>query len=80
MEIYCICMFYLNEQTICLILGKHIKCTPYNTPFIQIQQTQNGLPNADINNSILNGGEKRVRFIIFNYNEYRLSSFLFDIQ
>ena len=28
------------------------------TPFIQIQQTRNGLPNADINNSILNGGEK----------------------
>ena len=28
MEIYCICMFYLNEQTICPILtGKHIKCT-----------------------------------------------------
>ena len=28
MGIYCICMFYLNEQTICPILtGKHIKCT-----------------------------------------------------
>ena len=26
--IHCICMFYLNEQTICPILtGKHIKCT-----------------------------------------------------
>ena len=31
MEIYCICMFYLNEQTICPILtGLHIKCTRYN--------------------------------------------------
>ena len=31
MEIYCICMFYLNEQTICPILtGIHIKCTRYN--------------------------------------------------
>ena len=31
MEIYCICMFYLNEQTICpILIGKHIKCTPYN--------------------------------------------------
>ena len=28
MEIYCICMFYLNEQTICPVLtGIHIKCT-----------------------------------------------------
>ena len=28
MGIYCICMFYLNEHTICPILtGKHIKCT-----------------------------------------------------
>ena len=30
-----------------------------HTPFIQIQQTQNGLPNADINNGILNGREKK---------------------
>ena len=31
MEIYCICLFYLNEQTICpILIGKHIKCTPYN--------------------------------------------------
>ena len=26
MEIYCICMFYLNEQTICpILIGIHIK-------------------------------------------------------
>ena len=31
-EIYCICMFYLNEQTICpILIGIHIKCTCFNT-------------------------------------------------
>ena len=31
MEIYGICMFYLNEQTICpILIGIHIKCTCFN--------------------------------------------------
>ena len=38
-------------------LFKYFKCV-CNTPFIQIQQTRKGLPNADINTSILNGGKK----------------------
>ena len=34
------------------------------TPFIQIQQTRKGLPNADINNSILNGGGKKIEYLL----------------
>ena len=31
MEIHCICMFYLNEQTICpILIGIHIKRTCFN--------------------------------------------------
>ena len=38
MEIYCICMFYLNEQTICPILtGIHIKyCAKYVSQFLTV--------------------------------------------
>ena len=38
------------------LTGKRDTVGHGDTPFIQIQQTRKGLPNADINNSILNGG------------------------
>ena len=66
-----LCRVSVEDETYFLI-----DCQSYtdlSTTFIQIQQTRNGLLNADINNSILNGGGKEWVFIIFDYNEHRLS-------